>query len=268
MEIFLQQSASDFLTSGLGDESRARQSSCRRGIVDLIDEGLVERNVDSHRPACIGKQGNSKQHCSSLDGCFDILVAQDGIHGSCRRQPPARTFQRLRMLTKSRGSIRHGFFQGLSGRKTSFDIRKPDAKGAAGFFFHNRYVMRRHRFETFSHLRSRTPTCHLVDPANESCRQISSRMRHGDDRLPTGIFERVMIAVHPIKYPSVLLQHPDQLPAVSFHRAHLVESGQGGLGANSCSIGRASVPLPFLDMHFPSQLLCMYIHNIYIRQAP
>jgi hypothetical protein len=32
------------------------------------------------------------------------------------------------------------------------------------------------------------------------------------------MFERVVIAIHPVKHPAVLFQQPDQLAAVSFHQ--------------------------------------------------
>ena len=48
-------------------------------------------------------------------------------------------------------------------------------------------------------------------------------MRHRDDLLAIRMFEGVMVAVDAIQHPSILLQHFDQLAAVSFHVAHLVE---------------------------------------------
>jgi hypothetical protein len=228
--LLIQESAGNFLASGLGDESRARQSSCRSSIIDLIDERLVERNVDPDSSAGVGKQRDREQHSPSFNGSFDIFVAQDRIGCSRRRHLPARALQRFCMLTKSRSCIRDSLFQGLTRREASFDIWKPDAKGAVGLFLHDRYIMRRHCFETSSHIRSRTPAGQLVNPAYESSRQIPSRMRHGDDCFPLGMLECVVITIHPIKHPSILLQHPDQLTAVSFHRPHLVESAPKRIG--------------------------------------
>src|SRR5262249_5377042 len=142
---------------------------------------------------------------------------QDGIGNSRRRYLSARALQRFRMLTKSISSIRDGLFQGLPSRKTAFDIRKPDAKSTVGFFFHDRYIMRRHRFEISSHLRSSTPAGQLVDPTYKSRRQILFRMCHSDDLFPLGMPERVVITVHSIKHPSILFQHLDQLATVSLH---------------------------------------------------
>jgi hypothetical protein len=42
-------------------------------------------------------------------------------------------------------------------------------------------------------------------------------MCHSDQDVSLGVLECVVIAVHAIKLPSVLLQHPDQLAAISFH---------------------------------------------------
>jgi hypothetical protein len=233
--LLIQESASNFLASGLRDKSRAGQSSCRSSIIDLIDERLVERNVDPNSSTCIGKQRNSKQDSSCLDRCLDILVSQNNIRGTRRRHLPTCTFQRLCMLTKSGNRIRDSLFQSLTRRETSFDIWKPDTKGAVGVFLHDRYIVRRHCLETSSHIRSQPPAGQLVNPAYESGRQIPPRMRHGDDCFPLGMLERVVIAIHPIKHPSILLQHPDQLAAVSFPYPPPKQSREIDLG---CSIRR------------------------------
>ncbi len=217
METSLTQSARDFLTSGLSEKGRTRQSSCRSSIIDLVDECLVERNIDPHGPTGIGKQRNSEQHSTCFDGCFHVFVPQDQIHGTCCRQSSPRAFKRFRMLTKSSRRIRNCFFQGFACREASFHIRKPDAESAVSFFFNDRYVIHRHCLETSSYLRSRTPASQLVNAPYQSDRQIPPGMRHGDDYVPLRMLVRVVIAIDPIKHPSILLQHPDQLAAVSFH---------------------------------------------------
>jgi hypothetical protein len=213
----LKQSTDNFLTRSLRDESRPREPACRSSCIDLVDESLVERNVDPHRPASIGKKRNSEQDGSCFDGCLHVLITQDYIHNARFRQSPACAFKHFRMLTQGDGCVSNSLFQGFAGREAPFDVRKPDAKSAVSFFFHNCHVMCRHCFETSLHLRSRTPTGKLVDPTYKPRGQIPPRMRHGDDRAALRMLERVVIAVHPIKCPSVLLQHPDQLAAVSFH---------------------------------------------------
>jgi len=255
-------SASNFLACGLCNEGRTREPTCCGSVIDLVDERLIERNIDANRPASIREQRNSEQHGSRFDRRFDVLVAQDNVRGTRRLWPLARTFQRFRMLTKSRSRIRNSFFQGLASRETSLDIWKPDAKGTIGLFFHNRYVMRRHCFETSSCLWSRTPTSKLVDPTHEPSRQIPPRMRHGDDHIPLGMLERMMVAIDPIKHPPVLLQHPDQLAAVSFrrppqkhrrdHRSRLV-----------CMLTRSGRwLLPGKGLHTGVLFLCKDIHTL------
>ena len=208
-------SAGDLLARCLGDEGRAGESSRRSGGVDLIHESLVERDVYPHGPAGIGKQRNGEQHSPSLEGCFDILVAQDIVYAARRRYVSSRAFNSLRMLAKGSCCIGNGLFKGVTRRKASLNVWKPDAESAVGFFFNNRYILCRHRFDA---LLSRPPASQLVNPANETGRQIFSRVRHGDDRLRPRMLERVVIAVDPIENPSVPLQHCDQLAAVSFHR--------------------------------------------------
>jgi hypothetical protein len=147
MEASLKQSAGDLLARGLGDKSRARQSSRRSGIIDLVNERLVERNIDPYGSTGIGKQRNGEQHGPPFNSCFDILVTKHGICDSCWRKLSAGAFQRLSMLTKRCRCIHDGFFQGFAGREAPFDVRKPDTKGAVGLFFDNRYEVRRHCFD-------------------------------------------------------------------------------------------------------------------------
>jgi hypothetical protein len=181
----MRDSASDFLARSLSDEGRTRQSSGRSSIIDLIDERFIKRNVDPHGPASIGEQRDREQHSPSFNGSLDIFIAQDCIGSSRQRHLPARALQRFRMLAKSGSCIRDSLFQSLTRREASFDVWKPDTKGAVGIFLYDCYIVR-HCFEAFSHLRSRTPAGQLVDSTYESRRQIPSRMRHGDDLFPFG----------------------------------------------------------------------------------
>ena len=206
-------SAGDLLARCLGDEGRASESSLRSGGVDLIYQSLVERDVYPHGSAGIGQQRNGEQHSSFLDGGSDVLVAEDIVCVARGRQRPPCALKRLRMLAQSSRRVGNGFFQGVACRKTSLDIRKPDAEGAVRFLFNNRYIMCRHRFVAFL----RSPTAQLVNPAHKTGRQIFSGVRHGNDRLRIRMLERVVIAADPIKKPSIPFQHRDQL-AASCHR--------------------------------------------------
>jgi hypothetical protein len=214
-EISKNSSAGDFLACCLRDEGRASKSSRRSGSVDLINKTLIERDVYPHGPACIGKQGNGEQHRPLLDGRSDILVAENVVCAASQREVPSCAFKSFRMLAKGSRRIGNSFFQGISCRKASFDVRKPDAERAIGFFFNDRHVLGRHLFAAFSW----SPAGQLVDPAHQTCRQILLWVRHGDDRLSFRMLERVVIAADPIKNPSVPFQHRDQLAAVSFHRS-------------------------------------------------
>jgi hypothetical protein len=69
-------------------------------------------------------------------------------------------------------------------------------------------------------------------------------MRHGDQFIPPGMLEGVVIATHSIKLPSVFLQHPDQLAAVSFYAPlpkHLPKTSRAlnarSIGANPPEVG-------------------------------
>jgi hypothetical protein len=214
-ELLRNLSAGDLLARRLGNEGRASESSPRSCGVDLIHQSLVERDVYPHRSAGIGKQGNGEQHCSLFDGCSDTLVAKDIVYVASHRNVSSCTFKSFRMLAKGSRCIDNGFVQGVTGRKASLNVWKPDAESAVGFFFNDCYVLRRHRSAA---LLSRPPAGQLVDPAHETSGQIFSRMRHGNDRLRFRMLERVVIATNPIKHPPVPLQHRDQLAAVPFHR--------------------------------------------------
>src|SRR5436853_1060324 len=50
------QSAADFLSRRLGQKGGAREAS-RSSSIDPIDQCLVERDIEPHRPTGIGKQG-------------------------------------------------------------------------------------------------------------------------------------------------------------------------------------------------------------------
>jgi len=207
-------SADDLLARSLGDEGRARKSSFRSCSVDLIYETLVERYVDPHGSTGVGQQRNREQHSSFFDGNSDVLVAQDLVYAASAREVPSCAFKRFRMLAKCSRRVGNGLFQSVARRKASFDIWKPDAERAVRLFFNDCYVLCRY----FHAVLSRSPTGQLINPAHQTGRQIFSWMRHGYDRLRFRMLERVVIAADPIKYPSVPLQHCDQLAAVSFHR--------------------------------------------------
>jgi len=213
-ELSTNSSAGNLLACRLGDERRTRKPSFRGCSIDLIDETLVERDVYSHGPAGIGQQRNGEQHSSFFDGSSDILVTEDLVYITRRREVPSCAFKRFRMLPEGSRRIDNRFFQGVARRKASLDIGKPDAERAVGLFFNNCYVLCR----CFHALLSRSPPGQLVNPAHQTCRQIFSRVGHGYDRLRFRMLERVVIAANPIKYPSVPFQHCDQLAAVSFHQ--------------------------------------------------
>ena len=114
METFLKQSASDFLTCGLSNESRTREPARRSSYIDLIDERFVEGNVDPYDLTGVSKEWNSEQDGPRFERCFYILVTQDIVHGTCRLQSPTRTFKCFRMLTQSDGRVPNGLFQSLA----------------------------------------------------------------------------------------------------------------------------------------------------------
>jgi hypothetical protein len=233
--------ARDFFASGLRNEGRAREPSRRSCIIDLVDKRLVERNIDSDCPPGVGKQRNSKQNCSCFNGRLDIFVAQDCVDKARCRQLSARAFQCFGMLTQSHRRVRHCFFQGLARRKASFNVRKPDAKSTVGILFNYSHVVRRHCHRASLQLPSGAPAGQLVNSARQPDWQIPSWMSHCDNFFPLRMLEGVVIAVHPIKHPSVLLQHSDQLAAVSFHCSRPI-SLHGSIAADTlCPFGRPAL---------------------------
>jgi hypothetical protein len=213
MNMLLKRSARDFLTCGLSNEGRAREPARGSSCIDLINERFVERNVDPYSSAGIGKQWNSKQDSPFFERCFYISVTQNIVRAPRSRQSSSGTFKRFRMLPQRNGRIASSLFQCVTRRETSFHVRKPDAEGAVSFLFHNRHVTRRHCFQ----ISSRPPAGQFVDAAHQSNRQIPPWMCHRNDHIPLGMLIRVVITVNSIKRPSILLQHPNQLAAVSFH---------------------------------------------------
>ena len=79
--------AADLLSRRLSQKGRAREPSCScRSRVDPIDQRLVERDVDPHRSAGIGKQRNGEQHGTGFDGCSHILIEENLVYRA-RRAP-------------------------------------------------------------------------------------------------------------------------------------------------------------------------------------
>jgi len=215
MQTLVKQSASNFLTCSLSNESRTGKPACRSCHIDLIDKRFVERNIDSYGPTGISKQRNSEQDGPRFNRRLHIPVLQDIIDGTRRLQPTTSALNRFSVLTQSDGCVPNSLFQSLARRKASFYVREPDAEGAVRVLFYNCYVMRRHRFK--SCLRLSPPAGQLVNVAYQSYRQISLGVRHGDYHVPLRMFERVMIAVDTIQHPSISFQHPDKFAAISFH---------------------------------------------------
>lgn len=237
LDVLKNSSASDLLARCLGNEGRSGESSHRGGSVDLINKALIERNVYPHGPAGIGKQGNGEQHSSFLDGCFNVLVAENLVYATSRSDMPSCAFQRFRVLAKSSCCVRSGLFQGVACRKASLHVRKPDAECAVRLFFNDGYVLCRHRLVA---LLSWPPAGQLINPPHKTGRQIFAWMRHGDDSLSFWMLERVVITADSIKNPSILFQHRDQLAAVSFHRPPPKASEAAAGGSRSFAQRRAT----------------------------
>ena len=254
--------ADDLLERRLSNKGRSRKPARRGGRIDLLDKRLVERNVDSNRTIRIDEQRNRDRHRPCFDRFSYIPVPQNIVHAARLRQPAASTFKRFRMPTKRRRRICDRLFQSIARREASFHIRAPDPEGTVGFLFDDGHVMRRHRPGTLLHdhretsLRdrwSRPPSGQFVDPADKPRRQIPSRVRYGDNHFPFRMLERAAITAHSIKNPPILLQHPDQLAAVAFHRPF--RSIRASSSRFSCSRSGPIRPTP------RRSFVCKYIHT-------
>jgi hypothetical protein len=133
--------AADLLSRSLRQKGRAREPSCSRSRVDPIDQRLVERDIDPHRSASIGEQGNGEQHCAALDGRDDILVEQNLVYRARRRHASACALNGFHMLTKRCSGIGNSLFHRIASRETPLDVRKPYAKGAIRLLFDDSYVV-------------------------------------------------------------------------------------------------------------------------------
>ena len=226
-------SARNFIACSLSQKSGTRQSSGRGRGIDLVNEPFVEGDINSDRSTGICQQRHGQQKSATRRRGSHVLVAHDVIDCPRRRDRSASTLQGFDVLTQGHRGIRGRFRQSITRRKTSLDIRKPDAECTVGVFLDNRYVLRRHaRIISHNHWTSlsgqsrrasRPPSSQFVNAPHESNRQILAWVRDRNEFLAVGMLERVVISIDPVENPSVLFQHPDQLAAVSFHMAHLVE---------------------------------------------
>jgi hypothetical protein len=258
----------NLLACGLGEKCRAGQASSRSRGIDLIDEPFIEGDVDPDRATGIAQQRHREQHSTCSQCRLHLFIAQDIIDRTCRRHRSTGALQRFYMLTQRRRSIRRRFRQSIPCRETSFHIRKPDSERAVGVLFDDCYILDRHdRSDPWQP--SWSPSGELVDPSHEPDRQILTRMRDRDERLPIRMFERMVIAAHAIQNPTILLQHPDQLAAVSFHVARLVDGGRRETRPQRSSIWRVSVtPSIPASLSRPGDRVYLNTHKINARQVP
>ena len=96
------QSAADFLSRRLGQKGGTRETSrsSSSSSIDPIDQCLVERDIELHRPTGIGKQGNGEQHGSGLNGRGHILLEQNLVDRARQRHASACALDTLHMLTQ------------------------------------------------------------------------------------------------------------------------------------------------------------------------
>ena len=225
--------ARDLLACGLGEKCRAGQASSRGRSIDLIDETFIKRDVDPDRAAGIAQQRHGKQYRTCCQCLSYIFIAKDVIDHASRRHQSTSALQSFNVLTQCRRRIRGSLCQGVACREASFHIRKPDSERAVGILFDDRYILGCHA-RIFFHASkvlsgpvrqgpSWPPSRQLIDASHKSDRQILARVRDGNEWFPIRMLERMVIAAHAVENPTILLQHPDQLAAVSFHVAHLVE---------------------------------------------
>jgi hypothetical protein len=137
----LKELTADLLSRSLSQKGRTRQPSCGRSRVDPIDQRLVERDIDPHRSAGVGKQGNGEQHCAALDGRVDILVEQNLVYGARRRHVSARALNGFHVLAKRYRGIRNSPFHRIPSREASLNVRKPCAESAARLLFDDSHIV-------------------------------------------------------------------------------------------------------------------------------
>ncbi len=220
-------SASDLFSCGLRQKSRSRQASFRSRGVDLIDKSLIKRDIDPDCSTGVAQKRYGEQKCPSRRRLANILVAHDVVYRTRRLHGTAGALQSFDVLTQRLRSVHRCLLQRIASRKTPLDIRKPDAERAVGVFLNDGDVL----FHFFALFQSRprsswTPSRQFIDSPHQSGRQISTWMGDCYDLRAIRFLEGVVVAVDAIQYPSVLLQHFDQLAAVLFHLTHLVESGR------------------------------------------
>ncbi len=220
----------DLFARRLGEKSGTGQTARRGRSINLVYETFVERDINANRATGIAQQRHGKQDGTYSHSLPDIVVAQNVINRTGWRHRPTGTLQCFYVLAQSRRRIRGRFRQSITRRETSLHIRKPDSERAIGVLLDDRYILGRHA-HIFFHRNdcellsdphwqpSWSPSRKLVDPSHEPDRQILAWVRDRYERLPIRMLERVVIPAHAIQNPTILLQHPDQLAAVSFHVA-------------------------------------------------
>jgi hypothetical protein len=268
--------ACNLLACRLREKSRTGQTSSEGCGIDLIDKSLIQRNVDTDRAASIAQQRHGKQHGTSSQCRLHLFIVPDIIDRACRRHGPTRALQCLCMLTQGRSSISGRFRQRLACREASFYIRKPHSECAVGILLHDRNILS-DPTQTLSPSskvlpvrpgqRGSSPSRHLVNVSYQPDRQIPARMRDGDERLAIRMLERMVIAAHAIENPTIPFQHPDQLTAVSFHSAHLIEDDQK-LGREIHARSRRAIALPFHRRIKSLRRSCVYKYAKNFWQVP
>ena len=139
----ISQSATDLLSRGLSQKGRTRQPSCSGSRVDPIDQRLVERDVDAHRSAGIGKQRHGEQHGTGFDGRNHILIEQNLVYRTRRGHASAGALNGFHVLAKRYRGIRNSLLHRIPSREAPFDIRKPYAEGAVRLLFDDSHIVHR-----------------------------------------------------------------------------------------------------------------------------
>jgi len=217
----------DLLTCSLGEKCRTGQTSSGGGSVNFIDQPFIEGDIDPDRATCIAQQRYGEQYSACSHRRLHVLIAQNIIDCTCRRHRSTGALQGFDVLAQGRRSICGCLCQCVACREASFHIRKPDSESAIGVLLDDRYILGHHthvflcRSEVLPGLLRQEllwpPSRQLVDTTHEADRQILTRVRDRNEWLPIRVLERVVIPTYAIKYPAILLQHPDQLAAVAFH---------------------------------------------------
>lgn len=225
-----------FLARGLCQKGGAREASRRCGSIDQIDQCLVERDVDSHCPPGVGKEGNGEQDGACFHGCGNLVDKQERVYRARRRHMPSSTFNSLHVLTQCFGGIGGSLFHSLSGREAALDIGKPDSEGAVSLFLDHGDVVHRLHLSFWRGRPSGAPASQFVNSTHQTGRQVPPWMRQGDYLRPHRMLEGMMIAAHAIEYPAVFFQHSHQLAAIAFHVRGLTKYRSDSRGANFWAI--------------------------------